>query len=52
MVECLSKFAMSKKQIFIFSLIIHYIVADDVSPSGKAVFQYSLQGYKQLGLVG
>ncbi|CAB4039806.1 transforming growth factor-beta receptor-associated 1-like, partial [Paramuricea clavata] len=31
-------------------LIIHYIVADDVSPSGKAVFQYSLQGYKQLGL--
>ena len=33
------------------SLIIHYIVADDVSPSGKAVFQYSLQGYKQLGQV-
>lgn len=30
--------------------LIHYIVADDVSPSGKAVFQYMLQGYKQLGL--
>lgn len=30
--------------------LIHYIVADDESPSGKAVFQYSLQGYKQLGL--
>ena len=33
------------------SFVIHYIVADDVSPSGKPVFQYNLQGYKQLGLV-
>ena len=33
------------------SFVIHYIVADDVSPSGKAVFQYNLQGYKQLGFV-
>ncbi|XP_046859685.1 transforming growth factor-beta receptor-associated protein 1-like isoform X2 [Xenia sp. Carnegie-2017] len=32
------------------SLIIHYIIADDVSPSGKPVFEYSLQGYKSLSL--